>query len=76
LCECHAAVAQAKVQITDADLVSGKFATKLAKDLKRDDTNGKATGSDDRGDKGSWTTDDSGDGATDIGDRRRNKNAD
>ena len=68
---------EAKVQITDADLVSGKFATKLAKDKKRDDNNGKAkSDSDDRGDKGSWTTDDSGDGATDIGDRRRNKNAD
>ena len=70
---------QAKVQITDADLVSGKFTTRLAKDPKKDGTDGKAASdSDDKSDKGGFfsTEDDKGDSAKDIGDFRRKKDAD
>ncbi len=69
---------QAKVQITDADLVSGKFTTRLAADKKvRDGTEGKTNSdADDKGDAGVFSRNDPGDGAQDIGDRRRKKDAD
>lgn len=66
-----------KIHLSDSDLMSGTAFARLASDKKRDGIDGKKrSDSDDKGDKGSWTTDDSGDGATDIGDRRRKNNKD
>ena len=66
-----------KIHLSDSDLMSGTAFAKLASDKKKDGNDGKAkSDSDDVRDQGGWTDDDRGDGATDIGDRRRRKDTD
>jgi hypothetical protein len=68
-----------KVEITDADLVSGRAFTRMKSDTKGPDLkDGKARpDSDDKSDAVWWSDndkeDDKGDGAQDIGDRRRRR---